>query len=96
MKPMSFFKNTPIVFAAVIGLTACASRQSTITKTETTTDAIATDAIKAVCPMNYAPVCATVVQDGQTIQKTFSNECMASISAHKVISTANGACSKPY
>lgn len=35
------------------------------------------DAKDFSCPAVYQPVCLTIKQNGQTFQKTFSNQCMA-------------------
>lgn len=47
---------------------------------------------KRMCTREYEPVCATIEQNGRTVQQTFGNRCSVCSDTGRIVKLAQGAC----
>ena len=47
---------------------------------------------KRMCTREYEPVCATLEQNGRTMQQTFGNRCSVCSDTGRIVKVAQGAC----
>lgn len=47
---------------------------------------------KRMCTREYEPVCATIEQNGRTMQQTFGNRCSVCSDTGRIVKVAQGAC----
>lgn len=78
------------LFMALSGLLACQFGQPNVAQEPLPLPKKNADT--TFCTMQYDPVCATIKTNGNTLQKTFSNQCVLNSASVQVMSVTKGEC----
>lgn len=79
----------PLSALLLLLLAACSHTPETVpAKPATHTESCG----KRMCTREYEPVCATIEQNGRTVQQTFGNRCSVCSDTGRIVKLAQGAC----